>query len=84
MKKWLFILFSLIPSIALATPSITSVSGAVADGNTITVTGSGFGKNGPKIILFDDFGRGSAGEVFSSNATVGTWTTMKGLCVARF
>lgn len=78
MKKWLFTLFYFIPSIALAAPSITSVSGTVADGNSITVTGSGFGSNGPKIILFDDFGRGSAGEAFSSDATVGTWSSMRG------
>ena len=32
MKKWLFTLFYFIPSIALAAPSITSVSGTVADG----------------------------------------------------
>lgn len=79
MKKLIFFVFLfLIPSIALATPSIKSVNGTVADGYNITVNGSNFGSKGPNIILFDDFGRGSKDEILSTNATVGTWSSMRG------
>ena len=66
------------PSIAISSPSITSINGTVSIGSGITVNGTGFGSSGPKILLFDDFGRGSEGEKFSTNANIGSWSTMNG------
>jgi hypothetical protein len=41
---------------------------------TITIEGSGFGSTGPKIVLFDDFERGSAGSSISMQAPIGSWS----------
>jgi hypothetical protein len=59
-------------SIAHAAPTISNVSGTVADGQTITIFGSGFG-NGPNVVLYDEFEGGVDGETISAAATVGSW-----------
>ena len=61
-------------------PAIATVTwgGTLQDGQEVSITGTGFGPSGPEVVLFDDFGRGSEGEVFSAEATIGTWTSMKG------
>jgi hypothetical protein len=56
---------------------ITSVTGTVSNGQSIVVRGSGFGANGPNVLLFDDFEGGTNGNDFSlGNAPVGTWRGM--------
>ncbi len=54
-------------------PQINNVTGTILDGQQITITGSNFGANGPNIVLFDDFKRGTDGEDITLNATIGTW-----------
>lgn len=71
-KKYLIILFLLISYPAFA--DITGVSGTVSNGQSITILGSGFGANGPSVLVFDDFERGTNGESLSLNlANVGVW-----------
>jgi hypothetical protein len=60
-----------------AAPAISGVSGTVADGTTISVSGSGFGAQGPGVLLFDDFEKGTTGSAVataSGSAQVGHWT----------
>lgn len=61
---------------AQAAPAISTVSGSVSNGSTVTISGSGFGNMGPNIILFDDFEKGANGNTLSHaviNAQIGTW-----------
>jgi len=61
--------------------SITSVSGVISDGETITISGSGFGSNGPTVVLFDDFELGTEGDTIltgSNSAQVGEWSSVGG------
>jgi len=51
-----------------AAPAISSVSGMVSNGNTITISGSGFGTTGPTILVFDDFEKGTNGSVIATGA----------------
>jgi hypothetical protein len=56
--------------------SISSVSGAVADGSVVTISGTSFGADGPVIEVFDDFERGSDGALIATgpgSAQVGQW-----------
>jgi hypothetical protein len=60
-----------------AAPSISSVSGNISDGQDITVSGSSFGNNGPDIVIFDDFEKGTNGSGISTAtglAQIGNWT----------
>lgn len=66
----------ILPAIASAAPQVTAVSGIVADGQAITITGTGFGQTGPTIAVFDDFDDpADAGTVVDLSATVGAWDT---------
>lgn len=65
-------------SVAHAVPTISGVSGQVGFGEQITISGSNFGA-GPNVILFDDFASGTAGQVHTKQAVVGTWATTKGI-----
>lgn len=61
---------------AFATPAITGVSGTVQDGQTVTISGSGFGATGPNVDFFDSFENGTAGQVVSlttGSADIGEW-----------
>jgi hypothetical protein len=75
---WLAALSCIATSVACeAAPTITSVAGTLADGQTIAVNGSGFGR-GPTVLLFDDFesGNGAAGNVIPlSSPEVGQWSS---------
>ncbi len=55
------------------TPVIGNLSGSAVDGGQITISGSDFGINGPNIILFEDFKRGTDGAAVDDNATIGRW-----------
>lgn len=78
MKKiyLLSIFFFLISSPCYSQPSISTVTGTVSNGNSITIAGSGFGTTGPTIVLFDDFEKGSNGNAISTlegSAQVEQW-----------
>ena len=78
MKKWLFVIFMLIPTIAYCNPTISTVKGTIADGQQINVTGGDFGDNGPNVLLFDDFSNGTDGDQASTSSELGHWSAMKG------
>ena len=64
---------------ALAAPAITGVSGTVQDGQTVTISGSGFGATGPNVAFFDSFEKGTAGQVVSlatGSADIGEWNEL--------
>ena len=51
----------LLCGVAYATPAPTSTSGTMADGETVTITGSGFGTKSPAApLVYDDFEDGAA------------------------
>ena len=64
---------------AFAAPAITGVSGTVQDGQTVTISGSGFGDTGPNVAFFDSFEKGTAGQVVSlatGSADIGEWNEL--------
>lgn len=80
MKKTLFIILYivLIPVLSFS-QTISGVSGTISNGQSITISGSSFGSNGPTVILFDDFEGGTAGnELSTSLAPLGTWSRVQG------
>jgi hypothetical protein len=73
---WLLML----PEDGHAAPSISSVTGTMTNGSSITIAGSGFG-SGPTVVLFDDFEKGTNGANISTttgSATVNNWTSSTG------
>lgn len=59
-----------------AIPTVSGVAGNVSNDSVITVSGSGFGATGPSVVLFDDFEKGSNGEMISvsqNSAQVNQW-----------
>jgi hypothetical protein len=64
-------------------PVVSSVSGTVADGDTLTITsaGSSFGALGPTVSIFADFEEASSGDdLFTGpgSANYGTWDQKDG------
>ncbi len=56
------------------TPAPTGFSGALTAGSSFTVTGSGFGSQGPTILLMEDFEGNTAGAKISLTAPyIGEW-----------
>jgi hypothetical protein len=66
-----------IGSMAVAAPVVSSVGGTPSQGQSLTISGSGFGtKSQAAPLVFDDFESGSAGEqVQGKQATTGRWNT---------
>lgn len=65
-------------TIGWAAPAITGVNGTVQDGQTVTISGSGFG-TGPNVVLFDSFEKGSTGSTISTttnSANIGNWSAL--------
>lgn len=63
------------------TPRVDCVSGALVDGSEITIVGAGFGDAGPEVVLFDDFEKGTVGQVIETgpgSAQVGEWAALNG------
>lgn len=59
-----------------AEPSIHDVTGIVSEGERIGIAGTGFGFEGPNILLFDDFEKGRDGAQIataSGTAAIGNW-----------
>lgn len=72
----LLALFSLAPPVVWSAPVVSGVTGAVSNGQSITISGSDFG-SGPTIAVFDDFEKGINGDNISTStngAQVGTWS----------
>jgi hypothetical protein len=62
-------------STSWSAPVPTAVTGSVAAGQTLTISGSSFGAMGPNIVLMEDFERDIAGQkVVLAGAPVGAWT----------
>jgi hypothetical protein len=75
----------LLVPLAAGAPEVGLVSGTVQDGQTVTVTGSGFGMNGPDVRLFDDFETGPDGASISlTGPDIGSWTTSKNPAKERY
>jgi len=76
MRYKLILIGVLLPALLWAAPSISGYTGTMSNGQSITISGSSFGANGPTIVMFDDFELGSDGTNLSDrviNARVGTW-----------
>jgi len=59
-----------------AVPSVSSISGTVSDGASITISGNSFG-SGPNLVLFDDFESGTPGsniKTGNGSAAFGKWS----------
>jgi len=69
-----------------AAPVVNGVNGIIANGQAITISGSGFGA-GPNVILFDDFEKGSNGsniKTGSGSAQIGQWDSIEGVKIPRY
>ena len=67
------------PKIVFGAPSITGVSGNISNGESITISGSGFGSTGPNVVLFDSFEKGNIGSnisTVSNSADIGNWDAL--------
>lgn len=68
-------------AISFAAPAVTGITGTSTNGSIITVTGTGFGANGPTIELYDEFESGTIGNVISltaGSATINEWSGSNG------
>jgi len=70
-------IFSLLISlswISQATPIIANVTGTLADSETVTLAGSGFGALGPTIHVYDNFDAGGSVDAeVDDSAVIGSW-----------
>lgn len=69
MKRIILLILILILTggVAFAAPSITSTSGTVSDGNTVTISGSAFGAKATAApIKWDDFEDGTSGTALAT------------------
>lgn len=85
-KKLLAILL-LFPTVSWGAPDATGVSGTISDGQSITITGSGFGSTGPTVQFFDNFESGSNGariEGIGDTPTVGSWRDVSGIGLSNY
>jgi len=76
---WVVVCVAAAP-LAFAAPSISGVAGGLSAGQTVTITGSGFGnKTKPQPVLWDDFERGAIGkQIQDVPAAIGHWDTGAG------
>jgi hypothetical protein len=80
------LLIFLIGTPLLAAPAISGVNGTVSNGQSITISGSGFG-SGPNVVVFDDFEKGTNGSNImtgSGSAAVGKWDALVGTKVPKY
>ncbi len=78
---FILIMVLFLNSSASAAPSVNGFSGSIIDGAPITIYGSGFGANGPNIVLFDNFESGTQGsniKTGAGSATIGKWDFVGG------
>lgn len=71
---------SMLASVAIGAPTVSGVSGTIGNGQTVTISGSGFGtKPQAQPMLFDDFEGGANGALIANSAaTIGRWDTGAG------
>ena len=63
---------------AIANPQIERVIGTLDSSELVTIVGSGFGADGPQIILYDDFNDTNPGqEIPLDSPQVGKWSSSK-------
>lgn len=69
-----------VQSLALAEPSVSAVNASsLTVGQSVQITGSGFGSSGPDIILVDHFETGSSGDGISKEGPfIGRWDNVAG------
>ena len=78
-----FVLCTFASTYAFAAPNITSTSGIIEHGGTITITGNGFGnKNPAKPIIWADFEDGSINP--SSLGQRNSWSANENLVISSF
>lgn len=74
-----------IPPFLWAAPSISSVSGTVSDRQTVTINGSEFGANGPRVSLFEDFENGTdRSNISLTGPQVGAWSKTFNANLAKY
>lgn len=84
MKQKIFLLISIfliLPNFVFGAPNISGVSGTVSGGQSVTISGSGFGATGPNVVFYDSFEKGSIGSnisTVSNSADIGNWNTLGG------
>lgn len=69
-----------------AAPTINEVNGTIANGQVITIVGTGFG-SGPNVVLFDDFEKGSHGSNIKTgpgSSQVGQWESIEGVSIPKY
>lgn len=77
---------SLIAGTAYSAPTVSQISGAVANDGTLTIVGSGFGtKSKASPLVFDNFEAGTVGsKVMTAKAVVGQWQDGSGYDVPAY
>ncbi len=61
-------------SIIFSAPGISSISGTISHGSTITITGTRFSTNtSPTPLIWDDFELGNTGSIINSSPRIGSW-----------
>lgn len=81
MKREILALLLLFPSVCFSAPAIDTATGTFSDGETITVSGTGFGATGPNVVFYDSFEKGTSGTLLSlaaGGADIGRWDVMSG------
>jgi hypothetical protein len=77
MKKLFVIIAVLLLAGQAFGQTVRGVAGSVSNGQAITITGNGFGANGPAVGIFDNFENGTAGSKISlTSATIGQWSAI--------
>lgn len=76
MKRIIYLFMALFLFPAYSFAAVNSVTGTISNGETITISGSGFGANGPSVQIFDDFEKGTNNSELLTgygSAQVGQW-----------
>lgn len=72
--KRLFFILLLFPSLAYSAPTVSSVTGTISDGSSVTIAGTGFGtKSQASPLLWDDFETGTTNTLLNASPRVGNW-----------
>ena len=82
-RSMVVILFLLALPLQAAGQSIQIVAGNASSDSTLVVTGEGFGE-GPNVVLYDNFERGTPGATVDLDANIGDWYGYNNTNRARF
>lgn len=70
-KKSIFIIvFLMMPNFVLAASIISSVSGTIQNSQTVAISGSGFGLEGPLVVSWDNFDSKTVGNTVHNTAPI--------------